>query len=426
MDRSFPPSDDYARLAARAELTLALGRTLFRFGASTQRIIDSMELLHSRLGGERLAVLVTYDAITVTTATGSESCTRMDASHEVAGVNIHGLSEIRRLLLDGAPADFEPSAFRERLAAITAAPTLPPMHPARWLASGAVAGGFGAFNGGDGGAILIAFLAAQVIFVTRTILRRHRFTVYLATLGAVCAGGLAAGLAARLGWSATPDVALVAPALFLIPGVPLITGGIDITRNHNSIGFARIVYTVAIIAAIMLGLALSFPLLTDLPNQRTLPVSTWTGVALHAVWGMIAAAGLALLNNGHFRALAVCALAGGAARLVHDVGLKFGGDPAGATLLAAVATTVVAIGLSERRRMPSVVIAVMGCLTLIPGFYAIVGVRGLFRLSVHGAMPWPEAAFGLQMTLQAIFVALAITVGIIFTVMFLERDSRRV
>jgi uncharacterized membrane protein YjjP (DUF1212 family) len=416
------------RLAERTELTLLLGRLLFRYGASTQRIIDSMELLHKRLGGEKLEVLVTYDAITVTATESGRICTLVDASSEVAGVNIHAQGKIRRLLLQHEEETRDPARFRARLHEISSEPDLLAIFPWRWLAAGAVSAGFCAFNGGDWAAIGIAIAASLVIFAVRFELFRRKFSVYPATLGAVCVGGLVAALAARQGWSVTPDLALVAPVLFLVPGVPLITGGIDITRNHNSIGLARIAFTLVLTATLALGLAVSLPLVLTLPSDAAAPhAALWFRPLVDAAWGAVAAAGLAMLNGGHWRAIGVCAWCGAMARLVRECGVEFGIDPAGSALLAAVATTMLAIRLSTRHSMPSVILAVMGCLTLIPGFYAITGARVLFQLSVRGAeMPWPEAALGMQMMLQALFIAFGIVAGIILTFMVVERGSRRV
>jgi uncharacterized membrane protein YjjP (DUF1212 family) len=415
-------------LIDRTELTLFLGRVLFRFGASTQRIIDFMELLHRRLGGENLEVLVTYDAITVTSKVGNLSCTRVDASHEMAGVSIHGQGEIRRLLLRPEPGIWTVEHLRAELQKIVTDAQPGPAYPWHWLAAGAVSAGFCAFNGGDIPAIGIAIVASLAIFAVRLALLQRRFTIYLATLGSVCVGGLIAAMAARLGWSTTPELALVAPVLFLVPGVPMITGGIDITRNHNSIGIARIAYTLALTATIALGLTLSLPLIIDIPALGAAAATPpWFKPIIDAAWGALTAGGLAFLNGGRRPAILICAGCGAAARLIRETGVELGAGIAAATLLAAVATTVLAIWLGERRRMPSVILAVMGCLTLIPGFIAIVGVRGMFRLSVHGAeIPWPEAAHAFQMLLLAIFVAFAIIMGIIFTVMAIERDTRRV
>lgn len=412
----------------RTSVVLMLGRMLFRFGASTQRVIDSMELFHSHLGGGKLEILVAYDAITVTATEGTETCTLVDAAREVAGVNIRAQGEIRRMLLGDDAATWDLARFRERLLEIAATPPVLPAVPWHWVAAGVVSAAFCAFNGGDWMASAISVPSALIIFTVRRELLRRKFSVYPATLGAVCLGGLGAALAARTGWSGTPDIALIAPVLFLVPGVPLILGGIDITRNHNSIGLARIAYTLVLTATLIFGLGLSLPVISHAPLFPHAPqIVHWYQPLIGAGWGAIAGACLALLNGGYWRAIGSCALCGAMARLVREGGGILGVDAATATLLAAVAATILAIVLGTRRRMPSVIIAVMGCLTLIPGFYAITGARVLFRLSVLGGdMPWPEAAMGLRMLLQALFVSFAIVAGIILTFMTVERGTRRV
>jgi len=387
-----------------------------------------MELLHSKLGGGRVEALVTYDAITITAFAGGRTCTRIDASREPAGVNIRGQATIRRLLLNNDLAMWDMPMVRARLDEIASVPDFTPTFPWRWLAAGGASAGFCAFNGGDTAAMVIAIVASLVVFAARFELLRKRFTVYLATLGSVFLGGVVAAVATRQGWSATPEVALVSPVLFLVPGAPLITGGFDLTRNHNSMGLARIAYTLALTATIALGLGLAIPLIVDLSTiaSSTAPL-TWPRIMEDTAWGAVTGAGLALLNNAYWRSIGICALGGATARLLRESGVELGLDNTSATFFAAIVTTLLAYWLGERRRLPYVLLAVMGCLTLIPGYYAINGVKGLFRLANYGTgMPWPEAVQGLQSLLQAVFISFAIIAGIIFTLMVVDRDRRRV
>jgi uncharacterized membrane protein YjjP (DUF1212 family) len=415
-------------LAERAELTILFGRLLFRYGASTQRIIDSMETLHARLGGDRLEVLVAYDAITITSFAGDASCTRLDASREPAGVNKHGLRELRILLLENPAQPLTIDHVRSRLREIASAPDLLRPFPWKWLAAAVASAGFCSFNGGDNAALVIAALASIVIYALRLEFLRRKFSIYVSTLFAVAAGGMVATLLARSGWTATAEIALVASTLFLIPGIPMINGGIDIARNHNSMGLARIAFTVALTSTIVLGLALSLAVIFDIPGLNAdHPTKMASPAWLGAIWGALAAGALALLNNSRSYAILACALCGATARLTRDLGTSFGMHAATATLIAAVLTTLLAIQLSQRRFLPAPVIAVMGCLTLIPGFYAITGIRGIFELSVGGpAESWQDALFGLQMLLQALFISISIVAGIVFTSMAVDRDARRV
>ncbi len=405
-----------------------LGRMLFRYGASTQRIVDSMECLHGKLGGGQLEVLVTYDAITVTALENGRTCTRIDASRELPGVNIRGQALIRRFLLGKETHLAGPAAYREKLREIASAPEFAAAFPWKWLAAAGASAGFCAFNGGDAAAMVIAMVAAVVIFAVRGAMLRRKFTIYLATLGSVFLGTVLAALAVRLGWSGTPTVALVASVLFLVPGAPLITGGFDITRNHNSVGLARIAYTVAVIATIALGLGMAIPLLVELSRLATFHVPlTPLRIVEDTIWGAVTGGALAVLNNGYWRSIGICALGGALARCVRETGGFLGMEAVSATLLAAVGTTLLVYWLGEARRLPTAQLAVMGCLTLIPGFFAISGVNGLFQLAIQGgAMPWPDAAEALQHFVQAVFISLAIVAGIIFTLMVVDLDRRRI
>jgi len=61
------------------------------------------------------------------------------------------------------------------------------------------------------------------------------------------------------GWGTTPDMALGTSMLYLVPGVPLINGVMDIIDGHVLAGFSRLVNACMLIICIALGL--SFTLL---------------------------------------------------------------------------------------------------------------------------------------------------------------------
>src|SRR5262245_27678532 len=104
--------------AARAvRLCLLLGRTLFSFGATTQRIQDSVRWLARHLGCS-VEMLVSYDALLITAGDGTTYRTRIDSSREVAGLNLSGLAKVSRLLRGIPDALPEPAALERDLCVI--------------------------------------------------------------------------------------------------------------------------------------------------------------------------------------------------------------------------------------------------------------------------------------------------------------------
>ncbi|MDR1602518.1 MAG: threonine/serine exporter family protein [Tannerella sp.] len=61
----------------------------------------------------------------------------------------------------------------------------------------------------------------------------------------------------------TSDIALATSVLFLVPGVPLINGVIDIVEGHTLTGFARLTQASLLILCIAIGLAITLFLIKD-------------------------------------------------------------------------------------------------------------------------------------------------------------------
>ena len=79
--------------ASAVHLCLLLGRILFNFGATTQRVQDSIVCLARYLGCE-VEILVSHDALLITVNQGPTFRTRIDAAHGIAGLNLLGLVQV--------------------------------------------------------------------------------------------------------------------------------------------------------------------------------------------------------------------------------------------------------------------------------------------------------------------------------------------
>ncbi len=119
-----------------------------------------------------------------------------------------------------------------------------PLPYGRWtlVAAAACAGAcFSQIPGGDWGAAGIAAVAAGVGQLLRSHLRARKMTIGNVTL--VC-GILSACIAAsgvRLGFSQAAPAAEIAAIIYMVPGLPLINGFVDvISQRHLMIGLERI------------------------------------------------------------------------------------------------------------------------------------------------------------------------------------------
>lgn len=112
-------------------------------------------------------------------------------------------------------------------------------------------------------------------------------------------GGLGVYLVARVETTITPHITLAA-VIFLIPGVQLINGGIEVLRDHVQAGMARLASRIVTIAVISFGLGVALALL---PPPHSNALFDWPGWPANMQWdallGAVAAIGSAALFKPH-------------------------------------------------------------------------------------------------------------------------------
>ena len=116
--------------------------------------------------------------------------------------------------------------------------------------------------GGDIWAMLIVFTSTLVGFFTRQHLTRRGVNHYIVFIVSAFVASLCASSALALGLN-TAEIALATSVLYLVPGVPLINGVIDITDGHIQIGISRLVNALMLIVCIAIGMSATLMLVKD-------------------------------------------------------------------------------------------------------------------------------------------------------------------
>ena len=240
----------------RTELCLKLGGLLFSSSASTQRTMDSVAKLYRHLGGTgKITVSVSYDAIIVSETNGDTRSNRTSQFPSTFTANIKALMEVSSFLrgLDrNNPTPDEVRQFLENAGSGN------PVYRLHWqfLAAGTLGASSCAINSGDMLSLGISFVCTIVIFGLRKLLLGAGMNFYAATLLGLITGISLAALFSSSDAVATKSVAIVSPALFLIPGVPMVLGGMDVLQEHNGIGLARWATTFMMFLTIFWGVAI--------------------------------------------------------------------------------------------------------------------------------------------------------------------------
>ena len=115
--------------------------------------------------------------------------------------------------------------------------------------------------GGDWIAIAIVFLATLVGFCARQQMQKRGLNHFLVFMLSAFAASLVASTSLLL--HCTSEIALATSVLFLVPGVPLINGIVDIVEGYILIGISRLVNAALLIFCIAMGLSATLMMVKD-------------------------------------------------------------------------------------------------------------------------------------------------------------------
>lgn len=253
------PALDREELRDVIDLALWAGQLLLQHGADTDRVERTVHLIGTSLGAAWLDILVSPNALVVTTSSGEEFRTKVRRVVTL-GVNMAIVAQINDLshrIVDGELDRFQTRAELIRIS------NMRPFYN-RWLvivAVGLACAGFSRLFGADWAVFGVTAAAAGVAtFVRQEMLKRHFNPFLIVVLTAFTAGAIAS-TATIFRLSPQPQHALAASVLLLVPGVHLINSLQDMLRGHMVTGMVRGLTGAVISLCIALGLLIAMQLL---------------------------------------------------------------------------------------------------------------------------------------------------------------------
>ena len=405
-----------ARIDEVAHLSLLAGRLLLLNGADTGQVEADVMRFAAAFGCEA-HLLINYEGILLTAVSGDRFRTKI--GHRLPAMNV-GMGAVGAVdaAIDGAVSGRLDLA--QARAALEAAEHLAPAF-GRWvvvLLLGLTAACLSRLFGGDWPTFAVAWLAGAAGTWLRQELGRRRVNPVAIPCAASLLGGLIGGAAVASGLSGTPSLCLVAPAMIIMPGVPLINGVQDMIRNHVTQGVSRLGFACLVTAAIGLGLFAATVLTgADIPVQE--PARS-VGVLEDAVFSAVAALGYAALFSVPARMAWACALCGVASHTTRTLLAHLGVDLIGGTLVGALAAGFLAQLCARAFRAPSAAFAFPGVVAMVPGAYAFRAILGALQIA-HGSQSDGLAVQTLNLGLMVVLMTGAIGVGIAASAVFPPR-----
>ena len=227
----------------------------------------------------------------------------------------------------------------------------------------------------------------------------------------------------------TEDISLGTSMLYLVPGVPLINGVMDIIDGHALDGIARLTNACLLIICIAVGLSATVVIFDVDPTTFTKVVRPDVVKAAIAdgLFAAVAGVGFAIISNPPRKALLVCALlacVGHGIRyfLMHNSNLML--DQVTASTVAGFTIGLLAVPFAMRIHCPAECFAFPSLLPMVPGMFAYKAVRDLInivRLPDEYTMEYVSRFF--HNSSLTVLVMFGMVVGCIIPIFIFHRQS---
>ncbi|WEV76534.1 threonine/serine exporter family protein [Bifidobacterium sp. ESL0800] len=199
------------------------------------------------------------------------------------------------------------------------------------------------------------------------------------------------------------DTAYIGAMLFVIPGFPLITGGLDIAKMDLPSGIQRLVYTLALILmATLAGWMVASIVHLSPQGFEPLGLNPWVTGALRALCAFGGVWGFSVLFNSPQRMCFTAAIIGAITDTLRLTIVDFGMPPEAAAFLGAMLAGLLAsVWRSSVRHgflppylgYPRICLTVPSIVIMVPGLYMYRAMFYLGQFDTLNALDWAFRAF---------------------------------
>lgn len=410
--------DAFTEIGQKAELILTIGQLLMENGADTAQIARDMKRVAAYMGipAEKFHLHIMYTTLMLNISDEHHSHTSFRKCPKHA-VNMKIISAVSRLTWRALRDHYTLDEFKGELHAITNCPHYP-----HWLAVCVAGMGCGAFCtlfGCDFNAAIYTAIAAIIgKIIQMQCIERFGINVYVSITFAAFSATIVAYLAHFLP-TTTPWHPMIAAALFLVPGVPMINAVSDMLNTYLISASARIIHTLIIVGSITFGIVFAIGM-ADFDSFTSLAMRPESNFIVFAIAAATGAASFAVFFNMPQRLL-IAAAVGGAicvcTRNFFIFELGFGSEIG--TLAGAALVGVIAMEAVHWLHTPSLVLVVPAVIPLVPG---VLIYRFLFAVINIRQITLEELLSAIQSGVDAALIIMAIAIGAAIPMLFANRS----
>ena len=359
-------------MGVEADAVLRLGLLMVAAGTGGYRVIRAMKRAARAMGFDRLDAEISITSVVCTfhrgvsfrTVVATQPAPAVDASR------IEALEHLTHHL----PNRMSANALTMCLDDIVHSVTHRWSRPVLMVAAGAACAAFALLNYFPvEGAAAVAVAAACGQLVRMILASRH-----LNQLGVVAVAAATSCLVFYLlNWALPlthlPDDArafaagYIAAVLYLIPGFPLFSSMLDLSRFDITAGLTRLCYAMAVITAATMSVALVSAMTGLSPLSIDAPTPTARWYLLAAVASFVGVGGFALLFNSSRRMVLFAASIGVVANMVRLVMIDAGVQPQYAAYTGGVVVGLLGAVITAQTTLPRITMTVPASVIMIPG-----------------------------------------------------------
>ena len=393
-------------LAAHAALGLALriGESMLAVGASAADVTATVLRVAGAYGLQDCQVDVTFTSLLVSyDREGAVPLTAM-RTVRVRGTDYSRLQGITDVARAAGAGELDVEEAHRRLDVVVSAPPTY-RRTVRALGWVGMAASVAFLLGGGWLVALTAGLTTAVVEQSMRMLNRRGLPLFFQqAVGAAIATGVAV-LVVAADVPVRPSLVVAAGIVVLLAGLSLVGSAQDAISGFPITAAARAFEVLTLTAGIVVGIAG----VLDVAQRAQLPLDVASSsTPVPYVVGLAASAGIAgfwaLASHARPRAIGLAAAAGALSWATSWAAEDLGSGPAVAAGLAAVVVGFCGAVLTERLRIPPMLVPVCGIVPLLPGLAIY---HGLFAIVVQQDLPG-----GVGGLVRAAAVGLALAAGV--------------
>ena len=359
-------------MGVEADAVLRLGLLMVAAGTGGYRVIRAMKRAARAMGFDRLDAEISITSVVCTfhrgvsfrTVVATQPAPAVDASR------IEALEHLTHHL----PNRMSANALTMCLDDIVHSVTHRWSRPVLMVAAGAACAAFALLNYFPAeGAAAVAVAAACGQLVRMILASRHLNQLGVVTVAAATSCLVFYLLNWALPLTHLPDDArafaagYIAAVLYLIPGFPLFSSMLDLSRFDITAGLTRLCYAMAVITAATMSVALVSAMTGLSPLSIDAPTPTARWYLLAAVASFVGVGGFALLFNSSRRMVLFAASIGVVANMVRLVMIDAGVQPQYAAYTGGVVVGLLGAVITAQTTLPRITMTVPASVIMIPG-----------------------------------------------------------